>query len=279
MPAPKPMRSTGSPGARRPASAASASAIGIDAAEVLPVVARMFDGAGVVDAELGAGRRDDPGVGLVGDEEPQVVCRQARVRERSFGRLDHDAHRPSEHLRPVHLDRAAVVGVQDVAQRSVGAQVEAEHAARTLAALEHHRAGTVAEQDGRRAVLPVDDARHRLRADQQHAVQPGSQEAVGRHQAVDEPGAGGVEVDGAAADARARAGWRWRRRAWSRPGSTCTAARGRCRRPARPPPPSPAGRPRCPGRWWCRRRAAHGSRCARRSRRRWCRGCPPGRRW
>ena len=154
MPAPKPMRSTGSPGARRPASAASVSAIGIDAAEVLPVVARMFTVRASSMPSFAQARRDDPGVGLVGDEQTQVVGGQARVRERSFGRLDHDAHRPSEHLRPVHLDRAAVVRVQDVAERSVRAQVEAEHAARALAPLEHHRAGTVAEQDGRASGPP-----------------------------------------------------------------------------------------------------------------------------
>ena len=54
MPAPKPMSSARSPGASRPSSAASASAIGIEAAEVLPVVARMFDGAVLVDRRAAA---------------------------------------------------------------------------------------------------------------------------------------------------------------------------------------------------------------------------------
>ena len=164
MPAPKPMSSTGSPGARRPASAASASAIGIEAAEVLPVVARMLAvrSSGMPSRAHGGG--DDPHVGLVGHEQRDVVDADAGLLERPLGGVDHDPHGPAEHLLAVHLDGAADLGVEDVAQRAVGAEVEPEHPARAVAALEHDGAGAVTEEDGGAAVLPVHDPRHRLRS-------------------------------------------------------------------------------------------------------------------
>ena len=117
---------------------------------------------------LAHGRVDDAGVGLVGDEQGDVGGGDAGLVERPLGRLDHDPHGPAEDLGAVHHDGAADVGVEQVAQRAVGAEVPAEQPAGSVAALEHDGAGAVAEEDGGAAVVPVDDratsSRRRSRA-------------------------------------------------------------------------------------------------------------------
>ena len=117
--------------------------------------------------------------------------------------------------------------------------------------------------------------RHRLGADRAaRARMPGAQEAVGGDQAVDEARAGGVEVEGAAVRRRARAarptavaGIAWSGVQVAQQHEVDVGAGRR-----RPRSSAWLRRPRWPGRWWCRRCAARGCRCARRSTRRWCRG-------
>ena len=49
-----------------------------------------------------------------------------------LGRLDHDPDGPAEDLLAVHEEGAAVLALEEVAQRAVGVQVPAEQAARAL---------------------------------------------------------------------------------------------------------------------------------------------------
>ena len=69
-----------------------------------------------------------------------------------------------------------------------------------LVGLQHERAGAVAEQHAGRAVGPVHQARHGLRADQKHGLGlPGLDEIVGDREAVDEAGTHRLHVEGRAA--------------------------------------------------------------------------------
>ena len=62
--------------------------------------------------------------------------------------------------------------------------------------LEHHRAGAVGKQHAGSAIVPVDDSRQRLRADDQRAFRFAEPDELVRHaQGVDEPGAGGLEAE------------------------------------------------------------------------------------
>ena len=71
--------------------------------------------------------------------------------------------------------------------------------------LEHHCAGAIAEQHAGGAILPVEDARERFRADHHGALElPGLEEIVGNGQRVDEARAHGLHVErGALGDAEA----------------------------------------------------------------------------
>ena len=96
--------------------------------------------------------------------------------------------------------------------------------------LEHRGAGAVGEEDGRAPVGVVGDARQGVGPDDQDPVDARGHEAVGGDQAVDEAGAGGVEVEGAAAQPElvlhdGRGGGHGAGRAWWWPGRA-----GRCRR-------------------------------------------------
>ena len=95
-------------------------------------------------------------------------------------------------------DRA--IDMQDVAQSALGMQVGGKNAAidaaAALAGAEEHGTGAVTEQHTGAAVLPVQDARVDLAADHQHAVRvAGADHAVSDRQCVDEPGAGGGDVE------------------------------------------------------------------------------------
>ena len=65
--------------------------------------------------------------------------------------------------------------------------------------LEHDRAGAVAEQHAGAAIVPVENARERLRADHQRAlVGAGAQEIVGGREREDEAGAHRLQIEGRA---------------------------------------------------------------------------------
>ena len=154
MPAPKPTSRTRSPSLMRPSSSASTSASGIDADEVLPVVCSTVAVRSHGDAEALARGVDDPDVGLVGDDERDVVGGDAGVGHGLLAGVHHDAHRPPEHLAPVHVEVPADLGVQEALGRAVGVEVPAQELARTVDLLQHHRARAVGEQDGRAPVAP-----------------------------------------------------------------------------------------------------------------------------
>jgi len=75
--------------------------------------------------------------------------------------------------------------IQYIAERELAAAISQTHA----------RAGTVAEEDRRAPVVPVDDARQRFRPDQQHVLGATRDVAVRGDQAVDEARASGVEIE------------------------------------------------------------------------------------
>jgi hypothetical protein len=60
-----------------------------------------------------AGGLDDADVGLVGDDEGDVVGGHAGMAHRLLGGVDHDPHGPAEDLLAVHLDQAADLGVEE----------------------------------------------------------------------------------------------------------------------------------------------------------------------
>src|SRR5207249_7935751 len=65
------------------------------------------------------------------------------------------------------------------------------------AVAEDHGAGAVPEEDGGRAIPPVDVTRERVGTDQEHVPRPSGRERVVRQgEPVDEARAGGVQVEG-----------------------------------------------------------------------------------
>ena len=120
-------------------------------------------------AELGRGRLDDAHVGLVGDEEVDVVDGLAGARERLAGGRGHAPHGVAVDVGALHAQHALVaLGVEQIGLRAVGAQHEAADAELELAARHDHGAGAVAEEHGRRAVVMVGDAAERLGAAHEH---------------------------------------------------------------------------------------------------------------
>ena len=106
MPAPKPTNRTRSPSVTRPASNASASARGTDPDDVLPVRSSTMAVLVHRQSEPVDGRGDDPGVGLVGDDERDVVGGDPGVSHRLRRRVDHRPNRAPEDLPAVHLHLA-----------------------------------------------------------------------------------------------------------------------------------------------------------------------------
>ena len=207
MPAPKPMSSTMSPGSQ-PAGVGGVGERHRDrGGRRVAGGGEDVGGALLGDAELGARRGDDPRVGLVGDEERarRRRSRPARSRARSA---------ESTMIRTARRNTSgpsiSMVPPTSACRRWRSEPSEPRSQPRIrpgpVALLEHDGAGAVAEEDRGGAVLPVDDARHRLGADEQHALHAGAEEPVGGDEAVDEAGARRVEVDGSAGARRAPAG-------------------------------------------------------------------------
>ena len=206
-------------------------------------------------------------------------ARHAGLLHRLLGRVDHDPHGPAEDLLAVHVDAARRPRRRGASSAvAVGVEVPAEQLAAALDRLEHDGAGAVGEQDGGVAVVPVGDARERVGADDEDFSAPMAIRPWADDQRVREPGARGVDVERAAAQAERvlRPSPRWP---------------ARCGRASswRAPAPSICSRVEAgqldglaPGldrqrRGRARRRGARGCRCARRSTRRWCRGRWPAR--
>ena len=136
------------------------------AAEVLPVACRTVATRSVRDAEALARRLDDADVGLVGDDEGDVVGGDAGGGHRGAGRVDHHRDGPAEDLLAVHRACSRRCRrIEQLAGGAVGAEVEREQLAGPVDGLEHHGAGAVAEEDGGVAVVLVGDAAQGLGPD------------------------------------------------------------------------------------------------------------------
>ena len=115
-----------------------------------------------------ADRAQDPGVGLVVDEEVDVGEPEAGGGDRLEGRLGHPVDRVAEGLVALHRGHAGPRGWSWI--RSAVGAVGAEHdradpAARGAA--HDDRAGAVGEDGGGAAVVGVGDPRHQVGADDQ----------------------------------------------------------------------------------------------------------------
>ena len=115
---------------------------------------------------------------------------------------DHDPDGTPEHLRARPSACSRRPRRRGCARAAVGADVPAEQL-RWFAVghgVDDDCAATVAEEDGGVAVVGIGHAVEGLGADEQDALGAHGDVAVGRGQAVDEPGAGGVEVERAAVE-------------------------------------------------------------------------------
>ena len=119
------------------------------------------------------------------------------ARERLAAGGGHPPHGVAVDVGALHAQHALVaLGVEQVGLRAVGAEHEAADAELELAARDDHGAGAVAEEHGRRAVVVVGDAAERLGAAHEHDRRAaGLDERGGLIEAVEEAGAGSVEVD------------------------------------------------------------------------------------
>ena len=130
--------------------------------------------------------------------------------ERGVDGLGHAHHGVAEHLPAFHADMPhgagrgrATVDVESVVVAAIGIEMGREHAAFdcavTLGGLQHHRAGTVSEQDTGRPVLPVENARKGLRADHQCiACLTKPEKIIGDRKRIDEARADGLHIEGRA---------------------------------------------------------------------------------
>src|SRR5215210_249806 len=152
-------------------------------------------------AHLGRRGLDDPHVGLVGDEQVDVLDRQPGALDRLVRRGDHAPDRVAVDLAALHAEhRLDALGVEHVRLGGVGAEDEAAAAELELAAGHHDGAGAVAEQRRGAAVVVVGDARQRLGAAHERDAGTAALDLRGGLvERVDEAGARGVDVDRAGA--------------------------------------------------------------------------------
>ena len=102
------------------------------------------DGPLLGDAQPLAHRLDDAQVGLVGHEQGDVVGAEAGVGHGLLGGFDDRADGLAEDLLAVHGEEAAVLALEQVAQRSVGVEVPAEQLSGAVDRLDDDGAGAVA---------------------------------------------------------------------------------------------------------------------------------------
>ena len=119
----------------------------------------------------------------------------------------------AKYLAAVHAQMAGGLGrarpaidVEQVLEAPIRADAGGEDAAIVAAPklrlrLQHHRAGAIAEQHAGAAVGPIENARERLGADDDGALElPALEEVVGDRQGVDEARADGLHIEGGALD-------------------------------------------------------------------------------
>ena len=155
---------------------------------------------------------NDPAVGLVGDDALDSRDINFAALQRLGGAAEHGLDGVFKGFFAFHAQEmlagrnglgrggttAAAAGhVEQASALAVRAHHGGEQAVRVRPVLQHGRARTVAKEDARVAVLPIHDGRKLFRADDQNGViGAGHDELLGDFQAVDESGAGGLQVEG-----------------------------------------------------------------------------------
>ena len=155
---------------------------------------RLFDG----DSEALARRMNDADVGLVRNDQRDVVGVHARGSQRLLSRVDHDPDGATKDFLALHLDVSTDVGIEKVLRGSIGVQIPGEQLSGTVDRFEHHGAGTVGEQHRGVAIGPIGDARQGVGADHQHLAGSDGDESVSDREGVHETAAGGIHVEGPA---------------------------------------------------------------------------------
>ena len=141
---------------------------------------------------------EDPAVGLVVDEQVDVVQARAGRADRLHGGQRKPGDRLAEGLVAAHADRP--LGARDddvVGARAVRAEHDRPNAAVSLSRrLQHHRAGAVGEHGGGCAIVGIGDPRHEVGADHQHALRSASLDLTGAdRQRRQEAGARRADVE------------------------------------------------------------------------------------
>ena len=209
-PPPNATTRTRSPAANRPCAFASASAIGMEAAEVFPYFSRLTKTRSSGIAEPLPDDLNDAQVRLVRDEQLHVVDAHPAPVQRLAGDLDHlqdgvlerlIPHHPDgteplfHHLGGVRMQRAAPRALDQLPEIAVGVQVAAEDPLPFRAFGENHRPRAVAEEDAGGPVGVIGHGGEDLRSDHEGLLPPARpDESVGHRQGVDEPRTGGGEV-------------------------------------------------------------------------------------
>ena len=148
---------------------------GIEAADVLPVSPDVVGDALGRELELLGDGAQDAAVGLVVDEEVDVVERRRRARASDLlRRLDEDLDGLVEGRVAVHVEQPlVVVGGDRVAHPAVGLEQDRADLARRRRGRARRRAAPSPNSVGGALVLGVDDAREDLGADDEHAARRG----------------------------------------------------------------------------------------------------------
>ena len=145
----------------------------MDAADVFarPSMQSITRSAGELEA-LGH-RTHDPAVGLVVDEEVDVVEAQLGGFHRLPGDLHEPRHGHAKGLVTLHVhETGGTAHVDQVGRGAVGAEHHRTDAAGPVRGPGHHGTGSVPEQRRGAAVVGVDEARHQVRADHEHVPCP-----------------------------------------------------------------------------------------------------------
>ena len=148
-------------------------------------------------ADLGGDGGENALVGLVRDVPFDVLGLEAVVVQQGQNRAGHLFNRMPENFAARHVEvphglgRAwAALGVENVDEVAVGIHLQVDDPALLrvgpVVTLQHHSAGAITKEHAGRAVFPVQDPAHGLRADDQRPFHPaGAQQSVCRAHAVD----------------------------------------------------------------------------------------------
>ena len=137
------------------------------------VLADAVDDALRIEAEALAHRGEDAPVGLVIDEEIDVLQRRAGGVGDLQGGEGQARDRLAERFVALHADVAVLPPDTDaVSPRAVGPELNRSDPALRRRGGEHDRAGSVGEHDRGARVVGVDDPRHEIGADDEYPLGP-----------------------------------------------------------------------------------------------------------